>query len=337
MRPKVSVVINCYNGAPYVSEAIDSVYAQTYAEWEIVFWDNMSTDATPSVAQAYDERLRYFRGTEFLPLGAARNQALERCTGELVAFLDSDDVWLPEKLELQIQLLESRPDVGLVYSDCVVQDIHGRGSYFASHVDKFCRGWVFDALMECDFIPLLTVVVRRDVLGAVGPFRSFQIIEDYDMWLRIAAKFQIDYVHRPLAIYRTHAGQWSRQFERALQEMLSVCDSLARSGPLHTSDSERVLKRARARAYHNAASAAMFFSRDPAGCRCYLRASLAYRMSHGAVMLYVLSFFPLPVLIWIRDTKHVILRRWRSRSSSFLKRSTDQSRKGSSFSSAAPG
>lgn len=313
MVPRVSVVINCYNGAQFVAEAIDSVYAQTYPDWEIVFWDNMSTDATPEIAKGYDDKLRYFRGSEFLPLGGARNKALEQCRGDLVAFLDADDVWFPEKLELQVQLLDSQPELGLVYSDCVIQDVSGRGSYLASQVDKFYSGWAFHALIECDFIPILTVVVRRDVLAKVGPFRSFQIVEDYDMWLRIAAHYPIDYVNKPLAVYRTHAGQGSRRFEVALEEVLGMYDSIVRDDALYTEDLEAVVSRARAQAYHNAARAAMFLKGDRTLCRRYLRMSLTRRASRGAAILYILSFLPLPVLIWLRDLKQAALRRWRSR------------------------
>lgn len=312
MSPRVSVVINCYNGAQFVAEAINSVYAQTYPDWEIVFWDNLSTDATPEIAKGYDERLRYFRGTAFLPLGDARNKALEQCRGDFVAFLDADDIWLPEKLALQVQLLGAQAELGLVYSDCVIQDINGRGRYLSSQVDKFYSGWALHALIECDFIPMLTVVVRRDVLAKVGPFRSYQIVEDYDMWLRIAAHYPIDYVDRPLAVYRTHVGQWSRRFEVALEEVLSMYDSIVGDEALRREDVKAVVGRARAQAYHNAARAALFVKGDRALCRRYLRMSRTHHASRGVALLYGMSFLPLPVLIRLRNLKQAVSRRVRS-------------------------
>jgi len=85
--PKISVIMNCYNGARFVKEAIDSVYAQTFKDWEIVFWDNASTDGTAEIARSYDSRLRYFRAERNTPLGRARNLAMERATGDWIAFV----------------------------------------------------------------------------------------------------------------------------------------------------------------------------------------------------------------------------------------------------------
>ena len=108
LRPVVSVLINCFNGEEYVAEAIDSVYAQTYPNWEIVFWDNASTDRTSEIVGAYDSRLRYFRSSELTPLHTARNLAISQCEGQAVAFLDADDIWLADKLERQMELFSER-------------------------------------------------------------------------------------------------------------------------------------------------------------------------------------------------------------------------------------
>ena len=102
-QPLVSVIMNCYNGEKYLREAIDSVYAQTYKNWEIIFWDNASTDTSAEITNTYDSKLRYFKGEKTIALGAARNKALEKCSGEYISFLDVDDMWIEEKLELQVQ------------------------------------------------------------------------------------------------------------------------------------------------------------------------------------------------------------------------------------------
>ncbi len=117
--PLISVIMNCLNCAKYLKEAIDSVYAQTYTNWEIIFWDNASTDRSAEIARSYDGRLRYFRGSETVPLGEARNRALEQARGEFIAFLDCDDLWMPQKLEKQLPLFDD-PEVGLVFSDSII-------------------------------------------------------------------------------------------------------------------------------------------------------------------------------------------------------------------------
>src|SRR3972149_6628479 len=89
----ISIIINSHNGAKYLREAIDSVYSQTYTNWEIILFDNCSTDETDTIVKQYDDRLRYFRSEKFLNLGEARNKALKNAQGEIIGFLDSDDSW----------------------------------------------------------------------------------------------------------------------------------------------------------------------------------------------------------------------------------------------------
>src|SRR5829696_2506866 len=103
--PLVSVIMNCFNGEKYLREAIDSVLAQSYTNWEIIFWDNQSTDDSARIVRSYrDPRLKYFYAPTHLPLYGARNHAIDRAAGELIAFLDVDDWWIPSKLEQQVPL-----------------------------------------------------------------------------------------------------------------------------------------------------------------------------------------------------------------------------------------
>ena len=101
---KVSVIINCYNSDTYLKEAIDSVYAQTYKNWEIIF-DNQSSDTSAEIAKSYDNKLSYFCSDQYLKLGDGRNKALEQVNGDLIAFLDCDDQWLPKSLKNKLQYL----------------------------------------------------------------------------------------------------------------------------------------------------------------------------------------------------------------------------------------
>ena len=108
--PLVSIIMNCYNGEQFLQEAINSVYGQSYANWEIIFWDNASTDNSSSIAKSYDERIRYHLASKTTSLGEARNFALNKASGIYVAFLDCDDIYLTDKLEQQVKFLglESR-------------------------------------------------------------------------------------------------------------------------------------------------------------------------------------------------------------------------------------
>ena len=125
-NPKVSVIMNCLNCAGYLREAIDSVYAQTFGDWEIIFWDNASKDESAEIARSYDGRLKYFRSDETVPLGKARNYAIEKVNGEYIAFLDCDDRWAPPKIERQLAQFSLHPDALLVYSGYYTMNEEGK-------------------------------------------------------------------------------------------------------------------------------------------------------------------------------------------------------------------
>lgn len=207
--PTVSVIMNCLNGERYLRQAIESVFAQTVDDWEIVFWDNASTDRTPEIAREYEPKLRYFRSEETVPLYAARNLALERCQGRYVAFLDCDDVWLPDKLEAQLPLLEENSELGFVYSDSVFFD--GGREYRNFSVNEPVRGMIFDDLLARYFLDIETVVVPRRVFDELEEAfdDSLQLTGDQDLFLRIAHDHPADYVARPLSKWRIHEGNWS--------------------------------------------------------------------------------------------------------------------------------
>ena len=107
-EPLVSIIMNCFNGDKYLKEAIDSIYAQSFDNWEIIFWDNGSTDNSASIAKSYDERLKYFFVENTAPLGKARNLALKEAKGDYVAFLDCDDVYLPDKISIQLTEMQAK-------------------------------------------------------------------------------------------------------------------------------------------------------------------------------------------------------------------------------------
>lgn len=223
--PKVSIIMNCLNCEKYLREAIDSVYAQTYKDWEIIFWDNASTDKSVKIAKSYNG-LRYFISNETVPLGKARNIAIEQASGEYIAFLDCDDLWLPIKLEKQVELLDSNKKLGLVYSDSYIIDekVNLIKKTFFEFVRPY-RGDVFNELFLNNFIPLLTAIIRKDVLNKVGLFNSkYTIAEEYDLWLRIAEYYPIDFIEKPMAKYRIHRGNISRNTKLSIFEDLQIIE-----------------------------------------------------------------------------------------------------------------
>ena len=202
----VSVIMNCLNAEPYLREAMDSVVAQTYSNWEIIFWDNASRDGSGAIAKSYGERVRCFKGDATVPLGQARNLAIAEAKGRYLAILDCDDVWLPEKLERQVAMLERDQALGLVFSDCHFMDSSGtfQGTFF-QRVPPPAGDPCLALLSGPNFIPGPTVVMRSDAVRKVGAYNpAYRYVESYELFLRLARAYGVAYLDDLLARYRLH-------------------------------------------------------------------------------------------------------------------------------------
>ena len=231
---KVSVIIPTYQSGRFISQAIDSVLTQTYKDFEIIIVDDGSTDNTHEVINKYatDERIRYYYQTNNGP-AAARNLGIRMSSGENIAFLDADDLWLPAKLEKQIKLLEDYPAIDLVFCDAYIFDETGMQQKTLFNLSSPSSGRVLEKLFYLNFIPLLTVVVRRKVFDVVGYFDETVIgPEDYDLWLRISQTYLIDFIQEPLAKYRISSGQISQQQIRMLENEIKVKEKAFSNSPL---------------------------------------------------------------------------------------------------------
>jgi glycosyltransferase involved in cell wall biosynthesis len=200
----VSVIMNCLNGSKYLKEAIDSVYAQTYKYWEIIFWDNASTDNSAEIAKSYDSKLRYFRGDKTVPLYAARNLALQQVRSKYITFLDCDDMWLPQKLERQVKVLENVKNIGLAYSN--VEILERDGIRRAKYNKIQPAGLIFRHLLKEYNINLATVMISSEVMNSLDRWfdNSLNVSGDADLFLRIGHDWNVYYLPEVTAIYREH-------------------------------------------------------------------------------------------------------------------------------------
>jgi glycosyltransferase involved in cell wall biosynthesis len=206
-RPLVSVIMNCYNGEKYLRQAIDSVLAQTYPAWEIVFWDNRSTDDSAKIFNSYvDARLKYFMAPKHTWLYEARNHAIEKANGDIVAFLDVDDRWLPDKLAKQVPLFAD-PQVGFVCGNYWIESELKNKRWKALRC-PVPTGMVLENLLKRYFIGLLTLMVRRSALASLDyPCDPrYHVIGDLDLAVRLSVHWKLDYVHDPVACYRLHGN-----------------------------------------------------------------------------------------------------------------------------------
>jgi glycosyltransferase involved in cell wall biosynthesis len=228
--------MNCLNGADFLSEAMDSVYSQTMDDWEVIFWDNGSSDGSMDIAASYGTKVRLYRSDLTEPLGAARNKALSQARGEFIAFLDTDDLWMPTKLERQLELFRARPRVGLVHADvvCLRQADGSRLRHFSRLRRKPPRGMIFGYLLRENVISMPSVVLRATALRSQDEWfdPQFEIFPDFDLFRRIAHDWECDYVDEPLACYRIHAkSSSSRNYVRAAGELQLSIDKFRRLFP----------------------------------------------------------------------------------------------------------
>ncbi len=231
-QPTVSVVIPTYNSAASLGRAMESVIAQTFADWELIVVDDASMDATQSVVEAYREkichdRLIYIRRPQQGGSSATRNTGIDRATGRFVAFLDADDEFLPNKLARQLALFDLRPELGLVYSDYSYVDLNGeRHASVFDDLNPAARGVpsieVAPGLHVCDdelvdrmigryIVSTITGMVRREVLATGVRFaEGQQYSEEWLFFLDVASRTRGGFVDEPLSLHHHTRGSVSR-------------------------------------------------------------------------------------------------------------------------------
>lgn len=210
-EPLVSVCIGTFNRARTLRECLDSVFAQTYRNLEVIVADNASTDDSVEIVRRYGDRVRLVRRTSNSGMcSTTRNEAVRLARGDYVAFLDSDDSWLPEKIQKQVQFMAARPDVPLCHAYCRIMDAESR-ELGIRHEGKIPpTGRYFEALLDHCWITISTVLMKRSLYGECGPFNETlpygRSGEDYEFFLKVARKYEIGFLPEVLAKYRMGSG-----------------------------------------------------------------------------------------------------------------------------------
>jgi len=204
--PRVSIVIPTFNLARYIGRTLDSVFAQTYSDYEVIVVDDGSTDDTPQVLAQYAGRLQYHHQAN-RGVAAARNTALTKANGELIAYLDADDMWYPQKLTRQVDFLDTHGQCGIVHSDTAVLDESDQIIYSAFNrqtLREVPQGQCLTALLQRNHIQPLTVIERRSCVERIGGFdERLRGVDDYMRWTLLAIEgVEFGSVDEPLALYR---------------------------------------------------------------------------------------------------------------------------------------
>lgn len=237
----VSVIIPTYNRSSFVREAVESVLAQTYTPLEIIVVDDGSTDDTPSVMEAFGSAVRRLR-QENAGVSAARNRGIEAAKGDWLAFLDSDDLWRPQKLEIQRAYLKDRPEIRI----CQVEELWMRNGE-RLNPKKYHRkpsGLCFLLLLERCLVSPSAVMIHRSVFEDVGLFdETLPACEDYDLWLRIGCRYPLGLVEEPLIVKRGgHPDQLSASVPSLDRYRIQALVKALRSGDLDEAQQRRALE-----------------------------------------------------------------------------------------------
>lgn len=208
--PLVSVIMNCYNGEKYLTESLNSLLNQNYSNWELIFWDNLSTDNSKKIFKSFNEkRFKYFLADKHTVLYEARNLAIKKTSGDYIAFLDTDDIWSKDKLSSQIKLF-SDEKIGLVYGNYWR---YNPVSFFnkkkLAKKNNLPKGKITEFLLKEYFIGMLTVVIRKKLIeDKESVFNTkFDMLSDMDFILRFSKMHDFECVNNPIATYRIHKDQ----------------------------------------------------------------------------------------------------------------------------------
>lgn len=228
--PLVSIIVNCYNSSQYLSATIDSILAQTFTNYEVIYWDNQSTDDTEKIIKSYpDSRFHYYYAPEHTSLGEARNQAMTMANGKYLTFLDSDDIWLPGFLKKAIDcLLEGNY---LLYYANYYNWIEG-SSIEINNIDRTSGLRSFKDLLSNYRVGMSAAVLDYGIVKKKSiKFDSrYQLIEDYDFFLNLTRWGNAYYDTKPLMKYRIHETSltnsskknWGIEFEMLYQKLMTT-------------------------------------------------------------------------------------------------------------------
>ena len=234
--PFFSVIVNCHNGEQFLANALDSIINQSFTNWEVVFWDNCSTDNSASIFSEYqDSRFNYYVSSKKTPLGEARNLAISKAKGVWITFLDCDDIWLSFKLERQYEIIKkSSPNVALVYGDIeIFRDLstspsHSWGELLLRKKDRpllnLPEGNIFPLLAKENFIGIVAAAIKRDAIDLVGGINeTLKQAEDYDLLLKVAYRFDAAACLAVIAKYRVHKNNLSaKQYDLNYTESIDI-------------------------------------------------------------------------------------------------------------------
>lgn len=238
--PKVSIITPFYNGKKFIQTALESIAKQTYKDFEYILVNDGSGENVSGMVKKILGGKGIYLEQKNEGQASATNLGISVSKGEYIAFCDQDDWWLPEKLEKQVAFLEKNPNIAMVYTDAFTADKGGvlsKETWMESRRVFPCAGSYTECgarLFNRNFIPAqLTVLIRKSVFDSIGLFNKiFSSAYDYDYWFRLLeAGYSVEYIKTPLAVWRTHLSQESRNIRKAKRMQMGIIKQFLKRKP----------------------------------------------------------------------------------------------------------
>lgn len=205
----ISIIMNCHNGQRYLKNCLKSIFNQTYKNWEIIFWDNVSTDDSKKILNQFkDKRIKYYKSKKFISLYKARNLAIAKAKGDYISFLDTDDLWKKNKLFEQVKILQKNKKINIIYSNYDLKNENNNKRYLKFN-KKLPSGYITQSLFNDYSIGILTVILKKKLFKKLKFNSSYSIIGDFDFFIKASTSNEILCIQKPLAVYRVHKNNLS--------------------------------------------------------------------------------------------------------------------------------
>ncbi len=248
---KVSVIMNVHNGEEFIQEAIQSVLKQKYQNWELIIWDNKSIDKTSLIISKFkDKRIKYFKSDQFDKLYLARNKAINKSEGELICFLDSDDLWLPNKLSSQIEIM-SNNKIDFCFSNYYQIGKRGLNIFSKKAFRNLPSGKIYSRIINYYNVGILTLCIRKEILlrENISFDTRFSIIGDFALVIELSKKGIAYADQKCLACYRSHENNLSKRKMLQVREMRTWFNDLKKEDKLDLEELRNIISLAN---YHRA-------------------------------------------------------------------------------------
>ena len=206
-QPKVSIIMNCFNGERFLSESIKSVIKQSYKNWELIFWDNNSTDNSKKICKYFlDKRIKYFYSKRYNTLYKSRNLAIKKAKGKYITFLDVDDLWHTKKIKEQVNFLRNKK-IKICYSN--LQLFYQKKNKKKKFIKEKKTNITTQNLLNNYDLGILTVMLEKSIFKKKSFNKNYEIIGDFDFFIYLSLNHKIGYLNKVLATYRVHGENFS--------------------------------------------------------------------------------------------------------------------------------